>query len=203
MELILTAGGIFFLILLAFISFIALVFLASIIVKRKFEPQQPSLSVIIPAYNEERTIDKCIDSVLENNYPKEKMEVIVVDDGSTDKTKELAKRKKVKLLTQDHRGKSDALNLGIKNSRNEFIICLDADSFMEKDCIKELVKPFSNKKTGATSASIMVKNRKSVLGAFQNIEYAYHNLIRKQFLKSFRPWSVVHGSGIMLQKKSS
>ena len=185
MDLILTASGIFFSILLAFISFITLVFLASIIIKRKFEPQEPSISIIIPAYNEEKTISKCIESVLESDYPKEKLEVMVVDDGSTDKTREMAKRKKVRLLTQNHTGKSDALNLGIKNSRKEFVLCLDADSFLEKDCIKELVKPFSNKKIGATSASIMVKNRKSVLGSFQNIEYAYHNLIRSSFSKAF------------------
>ena len=185
MSLILSASGFLFSVLLAFILVIATVFLVSLTIKRKFELKERPVSVIIPAHNEEKNIGRCIESVLKSRYPAEMIEIIVVDDGSTDRTKEIAEKKKVKLLSQQQKGKADALNLGIKNSKNEIVFCLDADSFLDKECIRELIRPFSDEKIGATTASKTVENKKNLLGMFQNIEYAYYNLIRNSFSKTF------------------
>ena len=85
----------------------------------------PSVSVIIPAHNEEETIEDCIMSVLEDPYPNK--EIIVVDDGSTDHTENVAKKYPVKYVFQTHQGVSAAKNYGIKVSKGEFFVCLDAD----------------------------------------------------------------------------
>jgi cellulose synthase/poly-beta-1,6-N-acetylglucosamine synthase-like glycosyltransferase len=142
--------------------------------------------VVIPAFNEEKNIGECLDAVLKSSYPKKKLEVIVVDDGSTDTTPELvASHAGVKLLRQNHLGKVEALNLGVAKSKHDIIFAIDADTTINKDCIKELVKPFKDPCIGATTGSCGVSNKHSLLGAFQNIEYFYNNLIRKCFSSVF------------------
>ncbi len=186
MEIIMAAASVMFFILLSFIAFVFTVYIISLFVRKEFPEFEPRASIIIPAYNEAGNISSCLDSVFASNYPKEKLEVIVVDDGSTDGTRKIAERhKSVKILLQNHKGKSDALTMGVKSSKNDFIVCLDADTIIEPDCIREIVKPFSESDIGATTALIKVKNTNSILGMFQCIEYHYNNLIRSSFSKVF------------------
>ncbi len=186
MEIIMAAASVMFFILLSFIAFVFTVYIASLFVKKDFPEFEPLVSIIIPAYNEAGNISACIDALLASNYPKEKLEIMLVDDGSTDNTREIAESyKQVKILLQNHKGKSDALTLGAKSAKNGFIVCLDADTVIEPDCIRELVKPFSEKDIGATTALIKVRNTNSLLGMFQRIEYHYNNLIRSSFSKVF------------------
>jgi len=185
-DIIMLASGILFGILFSFLSFIFLVFMASGFFRRNYRSHEPKVSVVIPAYNEEKNIEECINSVFSSDYPKEKTEVIVVDDGSRDNTlKILKKYKKVKVLGQKHLGKVEALNLGVLNSSNEFVLTLDADTILEKNCIKELLRPFADKSVGATTGNNNVRNKKSMIGAFQNVEYHFSNLIRNSFSKVF------------------
>jgi len=185
-----TLGGLFFGILFSFLMFVFLIFLISRFIKRSSVNFEPNVSIIIPAYNEEANISKCLDSVFDLDYPKDKTEVIVVDDGSTDRTLNIINNyKMVKILKQNHKGKSEALNLGTKSALYDFILTLDADTIVDKDCLKEIVKPFADKNVGATTGNSKVRNRNTLTGIFQNIEYHYNNLIRNSF-------SVVFNNGI-------
>lgn len=183
-------GMFFFFILFAFLLFVFFVYLTSIFMKRSFPNFEPGISVIIPAYNEESNIRSCLESVFASNYPKNKLEVIVVDDGSTDKTVEIVEQfSNVKLLKQNHLGKSNALTYGTKKSNNDYVLCIDADTIISSDCIKEIVKPLFNPKIAAATGVSTVRNTNSLLGKFQTIEYHYNNLIRHSF-------SVVFNNGI-------
>ncbi len=186
MDILMLLGGVLFSVLFLFLLFIFAVYVVSIFINRKYPDFQPGISVVIPAYNEEKAIGECLGSVMSSNYPEEKLEVIVVDDGSTDSTPEIVKKyAKVKLLFQKHKGKSEALTLGAKAAKHEFVMTLDADTIIDRNCIKELVKPFNDIIIGATTGASTVRNRKSLLGVFQNIEYHYNNLIRHSFSKVF------------------
>ena len=97
------------------------------------------VSVIIPAYNEEGDIELCLKSL--KNQSRKKIEVIVVDDGSTDRTVEIVKEHKVKLLKQNHGGPGAARNRGAKQAKGEILIFIDADMHFPKDYIKNLIAP--------------------------------------------------------------
>jgi len=102
------------------------------------------VSVIIPAYNEEEDIKYCLDSLKNQSYKE--IEVILVDDGSTDKTIEIAKKYKIKILMQSHKGPGAARNFGATKSHGKILIFVDADMHFEKDYIKNLVKPILDNK---------------------------------------------------------
>ncbi|MCK4433705.1 MAG: glycosyltransferase, partial [Methanomicrobia archaeon] len=104
----------------------------------------PSVSVIIPAYNEENNIEKCLNSIKTQDYPKNKLEILIVDDGSTDNTRDVITNgfKYVHLYKNGHNGKAFALNTGIKEAKGDIIITMDADTVLEKTAIKEMVYEF-------------------------------------------------------------
>jgi len=136
----------------------------------------PPVSVIIPAYNEEKNIEATVKSVLSADYPNDR-EIIIVDDGSKDRTaqivKKLSKKNKiVRLVKGMHQGKAKAINLGMRNMKNDFFIVLDADTEIEKNSIVELVLPFSKKKIAAIASTIRVRKSSKILTWFQHFEYA-------------------------------
>ena len=135
----------------------------------------PKLSIIIPAHNEEATISNTIECVLKANYPKER-EVIVVNDGSVDRTEEIVKKisledDRVKIYNTKHAGKANAINLGVKNAKNDIIIALDADSEMKEDALIEIVKPFAREDVGAVSGIIRAIDNRNPITWFQDFEY--------------------------------
>ena len=104
---------------------------------------QPKVSVIIPAFNLEGYIDKCLESVCSQTIDKEDMEIIIVDDGSTDKTPQILdswaeKDERIKVLHKKNEGVSAARNDGIKIAKGEFIFFFDGDDFMEKETCSKL-----------------------------------------------------------------
>lgn len=109
---------------------------------------KPLVSVIIPTYNEERYIDACLQSLLSQTYKP--LEIIMVDDGSTDKTVEIAKRFKINLFKQKHMGPAGARNLGASKAKGEILVFPDADMKYDKKYIKILVKPILDKKAIGT-----------------------------------------------------
>jgi len=190
-------------VLFVFLVFVFSIFIASVFVKKKDNHFEPNVSVIVPAYNEENNIEECVNSILNSNYPKKKIEIIIVDDGSTDNTLKILKKfKNVEILKQNHQGKVEALNLGGMKSKHEFLVTIDADTILDKDCIKELVKPFMDKTVGATTGNNHVKNKRTFLSAFQNVEYHYSNLIRSSFSKVFKNGIWFSGSLAAYRKTS-
>src|SRR3989344_153153 len=96
---------------------------------------EPLVSILVPAYNEEKTILKTLISVQELDYPKEKIEVIVIDDGSKDNTKQIVQeyikdKPYFRLISHPNMGKAASMNKALKIAKGEFFACLDADSFV-------------------------------------------------------------------------
>ncbi|MBI2549695.1 glycosyltransferase [Candidatus Woesearchaeota archaeon] len=190
MDVVMVAGGVMFFVLFVFLMFVFVVYAVSLFVRRSFPDFEPGISVVIPAFNEEKNIAACLDSVFASDYAPDKIEVIVVDDGSTDSTVKIAKSyKSVKCVSAPHSGKAVALTVGAKAARHGFVLTIDADTFLEKECIRHLIKPLTDQYIGAVTGMCKVKNRSSLLGMFQNIEYHYNNLIKNSF-------SVVFNNGI-------
>jgi len=135
----------------------------------------PQVSIIIPAYNEEAHIAKTIGSALSLDYPREKLEVIVVDDGSTDGTLSAAREYEkdgVMVLTQQNGGKGAALNNGLRHAKGELIATMDADSELMSGTLMELLPIFDDKEVMAVTPAIKVKpGTGKLLVELQRIEY--------------------------------
>lgn len=123
----------------------------------------PYVTILIPVYNEERDIRVRLDNILESDYPKNKLEIIVIDSGSIDKTRSIIEsqfKNKVILITELQRqGKAHAINLGLQRCNGEIIILTDGTTRYDKTTIIQLVAPFKDIRVGAVSAKYHVPNR--------------------------------------------
>jgi cellulose synthase/poly-beta-1,6-N-acetylglucosamine synthase-like glycosyltransferase len=146
---------------------------------------QPEVSVLIPAYNEESVIVDTVRSALASRYPK--LEVLVVDDGSTDRTAELVRANfgsepRVRLLLQPNRGKPAALNHGLAEGLGEVVISIDADTIVDPEAIPRLVRHFADPRVGAVAGNVKVMNRNRWLTRWQALEYiTSQNLEKRAF----------------------
>ena len=157
----------------------------------------PPVSVIIAAYNEEKVIERTVDSILRNGYAN--MEIIVVDDGSKDGTLEVLRRRfsdeaNVSILTQPNGGKSAALSNGIQHAQHEILIAVDADTLFRSGTIGRLVRHFANPKVGAVSGNARVGNKKNWITRFQSIEYIYGFNLDRRALDYLNAITVVPGA---------
>ncbi|MEK6934925.1 MAG: glycosyltransferase [Nanoarchaeota archaeon] len=148
----------------------------------------PTVSILIPAYNEEKTIAGTIQSVINLDYPKEKKEIIVLNDGSKDNTDKIARNfKDIKVITKLNSGKADSLNYGISIAKNEYIVVVDADCYHEKDALLKVMNCFKeDPNIEAVTVAIRVKNQETLLGKLQYVEYTIISWARKllEFLNS-------------------
>jgi cellulose synthase/poly-beta-1,6-N-acetylglucosamine synthase-like glycosyltransferase len=132
----------------------------------------PSITLIVPAYNEERTISRTLRHLQGFDYPKEGVEILVVDDGSADRTFEVASRfKGVAVLKKKNGGKASALNYGLKFAKGELVGCVDSDSCPRSDALLKMVPFFSQENVGAVTSSIFVSGAKNTIERLQRIEY--------------------------------
>jgi len=105
--------------------------------------EYPKISIVMPVYNEENKIEACLCSIRNQDYPQENIEIVLVDDDSTDKTLEIARNFNVKIIKNGRRDYDIGKSLGIKNSSNEYIIFLDADNILPSmDWFNKMIKPF-------------------------------------------------------------
>ncbi|MBW9095370.1 glycosyltransferase [Microbacterium jejuense] len=145
-------------------------------------PVTEPVSVIVPAYNESAGIEAAVRSIAASDHP---IEVIVVDDGSTDGTADLVERlglPRVRVIRQQNQGKPAALNTGIRAAQHELIVMVDGDTVFEPDTVRLLVQPFTDPNVGAVSGNTKVANRGGLLGRWQHIEYVVgFNLDRRLF----------------------
>ncbi|MDD5086644.1 MAG: glycosyltransferase family 2 protein, partial [Candidatus Nanoarchaeia archaeon] len=130
----------------------------------------PFVSVIVPAYNEEESIKETLDSLIRLDYPKEKIEIIVVNDGSKDSTIQVTEKfisdnpgYDIKLVNQENQGKWMAMNNALKVAKGEFFACLDADSVVNKHALKRMVPYFEDENVAIVLPLIKVKKPKSIL----------------------------------------
>ena len=156
----------------------------------------PLISILIPAYNEEKVIGKTIESALEIDYPKK--EVIIIDDGSTDKTLLIAKRfqrDNVKVLHKENSGKATALNYGINFAKGEILTILDADTIAGKNSLKEIVKVFENApEAGGVAGNVKVRNKTNWLTWCQALEYVSGLQIARRAFDMFGAITIVPGA---------
>jgi|SRR3989344_2590872 len=143
----------------------------------------PSVSIIVPCFNEETTLKKTILSLLNLDYPANQLKIIAVDDGSTDGTlRELAQfenHPQISILTKENGGKYTALNLALEKAQSDLVGCLDADSLVNSDALKKIVPFFDDTSTMAVTSAIKVIEPRSVLQYAQKIEYNCSIFIRR------------------------
>ncbi|HET6529975.1 MAG TPA: bifunctional polysaccharide deacetylase/glycosyltransferase family 2 protein [Actinoplanes sp.] len=146
-------------------------------------PVTDPVSVIVPAYNEKEGIEAAVRSLAGGDHPE--IEVVVVDDGSTDDTAAIVERLQlpnVRVIRVPNGGKANALNTGIALAKHELIVTVDGDTIFEPDSIRMLVQPFADRKVGAVAGNVKVGNRKSLVALWQHIEYVVgFNLDRRLY----------------------
>ncbi len=151
------------------------------------EATDKTISLIVPAYNEEQGIARTIKSLLALDYPKEKVEIIVVDDGSSDKTYRIAQtfassaHPVVKVFTKQNGGKASAMNLGIGKARGEIVVTMDADSFIRPAALRKMIVYFTRPEVMCVSPSMGVYKPKGLWGRIVQIEYYMGVFLRKSF----------------------
>ncbi|MET9758657.1 bifunctional polysaccharide deacetylase/glycosyltransferase family 2 protein [Streptomyces sp. NPDC006372] len=140
------------------------------------------VSVVVPAYNEKECIANTLDSLARSTHP---IEIIVVDDGSTDGTADIAESlgmPNVRVIRQANAGKPAALNNGVRHAAHDIVVMMDGDTVFEPDTVRQLVQPFSDPRVGAVAGNAKVGNRTTVIGAWQHIEYVMgFNLDRRMY----------------------
>jgi cellulose synthase/poly-beta-1,6-N-acetylglucosamine synthase-like glycosyltransferase/peptidoglycan/xylan/chitin deacetylase (PgdA/CDA1 family) len=143
----------------------------------------PPVSVIVPAYNEAVGIEAAVRSLAASDYPR--LQVIVVDDGSTDGTAELVESlrlRRVRVIRQPNQGKAVALNTGIAAASYNVLVMVDGDTVFQPDTVRALVQPLQDPRVGAVSGNTKVGNRRKLLGRWQHLEYVIgFNLDRRMY----------------------
>ncbi|RLE83425.1 MAG: glycosyl transferase, partial [Thermoprotei archaeon] len=155
----------------------------------------PSLTVIVPAYNEEKVIARTIEALLDAEYPDK--EIIVVDDGSTDGTLNIALRYEklgVKVLHKENGGKYSALNYGLRAARGDIVVVVDADTIVGRKALKAMAMKFREPDVAAVCGNIKVLNRVNWLTKCQALEYVLGINIVRRALSNFGAVPVVPGS---------
>jgi len=149
----------------------------------------PLVTIAVPAYNEEKYIQKTIRSLIKLDYPKDKLEIIAINDGSTDQTKnkvnEIIKKYpqyNLKIINKKNQGKGAALNNAIKISQGEFFVCLDADSFVQRNALKKILPHFEEEEDIAVVLPCLkTKEGKNLVQKIQRYEYIV-NMFYKELM---------------------
>jgi peptidoglycan-N-acetylglucosamine deacetylase len=157
----------------------------------------PSVTVLIPAHNEETVIAQTVSSVLQSDLKD--LRIIVVNDGSTDKTGDLldehfSRESRVRIIHQANRGKAAALNLAMAEANTEVVVTIDADTEIEPDAISKLIRHFSDPKIGAVAGNVKVGNRSRWLTRWQALEYITSQNMEKRAFDLLNCITVVPGA---------
>lgn len=143
----------------------------------------PSTTIIVPCFNEERTLAETVKSLLNLDYPKDKLSLILVDDGSTDGTMRVMRRfanhSQVRVFGKENGGKHTALNFALEKVETELVGCLDADSFVNSDALLRIVPFFERERVMAVTPSVKVHEPKTFLQHIQKTEYSWGIFLRR------------------------
>lgn len=178
-----------------FVSLYYVIFWLLVLLEKKDEDNkstkkyEPTISILVPAYNEEKNIVSTLESAYNLDYPKQKIKLFFINDGSKDKTlqkatqylkKIIAKKEylEVKIIDQKNGGKFSALNNALKYVDTELFATLDADSIPEKDSLKKIIEKFKDEKIGAVSPVLKVYEPKNYLQKIQWFEYAVNHFYK-------------------------
>jgi cellulose synthase/poly-beta-1,6-N-acetylglucosamine synthase-like glycosyltransferase len=161
----------------------------------------PRISVIVPAYNEERVIRGTIESLLATDYPDK--EVVVVDDGSKDKTLEIAMefKDKVKVIHKENGGKASALNQGLLYTTGDIVVIVDADTIIGHSSLKHIAKTMGEENVAAVAGNVKIRNKTNWLTWCQALEYLSGIQIMRRGLDYFGAITIVPGALGAFRKK--
>lgn len=157
--------------------------------KRKLS-HYPNVVIAVPCWNESKTLRKTIESLLNLDYPKDKLKIWVVDDGSKDNTWEEVQKAKAELdtynqltiKTKENGGKHTVLNFVLEHNPNcDIFGCLDADSYVFPDTLHNMLLPFEEKKVMAVTPMLIVRKPKNILQAIQSVEYNFGLFLKRVF----------------------
>ena len=154
----------------------------------------PSISIIIPAYNEEKVIANTIEALISEDYPKK--EIVVVNDGSTDKTLEEANRYKnqIKVLSKENGGKATAMNHALRYCSGEIIVVIDADTIIGVGSLKELMQGFQSDKVAAVAGNVKIRNVNNLITRCQSLEYIASIQVARRVFDYFGSIPIVPGA---------
>ncbi len=145
----------------------------------------PTVSIIVPCFNEEATVIGTIDSLKKLNYPAEKLSILAVDDGSTDDTWSYLKKyendPQIRIFKKENGGKHTAVNLGIEKSSSDIVGCLDADSFVHPEALNRIMPLFSDPAVAAVTPAVRVRAPQNILEHIQHAEYNIGIFLRKMY----------------------
>lgn len=166
--------------------------------RKIYSDQTPRVSVIIPAYNEESVIVRVVTSILRSDYPK-LHEILVVNDGSSDNTASVvqttfANDPRVRVFTKPNAGKWAALNFGLNRIESDIAVMIDADTLLQSDAIRFLVRHFGDPKVGAVAGNAKVGNRTKLITKLQALEYVTNQNIERAGLAKLDAITVVPGA---------
>jgi len=154
------------------------------------DEELPTVTVIIPIFNEEKSIQRTLKSILSSDYPKGKLDVLMVDDASTDNSLEIAKSFvgehngiKVRVIAhKKNKGCGEAHNTGIRFAKGEIIQSMDADTFVEPHSLKEMMRRFKNPKVMCVCPAMIIYKPKGIFQKIQAAEYLLGLFLRRAFL---------------------
>ncbi|OGI68334.1 hypothetical protein A2732_01205 [Candidatus Nomurabacteria bacterium RIFCSPHIGHO2_01_FULL_40_10] len=165
----------------------------------------PAVTIVVPCFNEEHTVYKTVRSLLDLNYPKDKLKIFLIDDGSTDGTWNIIchfeKYKNVKIFHKKNGGKYTALNLGLEHSETDFFGGLDADSFIDSESLVRIMSYFEkDESVMAVAPSVTVHNPRNFIQNVQKEEY-HMGVYFKKMLGFLGAISVTPGPLTIFRKK--
>ncbi len=144
--------------------------------------EQPFVSLIIPAYNEENVIRTKIENALAIDYPRDQLEIVVASDGSTDRTVELAEAffdRGVRILAfRERRGKTDLVNDAVRESAGDILCLCDANVMFRPDALSYLVTRLNSPRVGAVSGDVRLASEESTFGEGESTYYRMERTVQ-------------------------
>jgi cellulose synthase/poly-beta-1,6-N-acetylglucosamine synthase-like glycosyltransferase len=164
---------------------------------RALSKDTPKVAIIVPCWNEQNTIQATVESLLALDYPTNKLEIVLVNDGSTDNTPavmdQYAENPQITVIHKENGGKHTAMNLGIEKAQDALYVgCLDADSFVAPDALREIIAYFEDQKVAAVTAAMSVWDPKTLLERMQNADYI-HGITLRHVISSLNGLYVTPG----------
>jgi cellulose synthase/poly-beta-1,6-N-acetylglucosamine synthase-like glycosyltransferase len=180
------------LIVYTYLVFPLLIVLRGILWRKPYKSEDvdplPFVSVIIAAYNEEKEIGEKLNNLLSLDYPKDRLEIVIASDGSTDRTDVIVRGYEehgIKLLSLPRLGKAGALNAAVAVSKGEILVFSDANSIYKSDALRAIVRPFADQQVGGVAGNqvYLKKKEANIVGAGER-SYWDFDRIMKQFESS-------------------
>jgi glycosyltransferase involved in cell wall biosynthesis len=153
--------------------------------------EKPKVSIVIPTYNCAGLIEETIRACLEQDYPNEKLEILVVDDGSTDNTRSIVEKYPVRYIYQENKGPAAARNNGWRSAKGEAVCFIDADCIPRQNWVSKLIQHYSRKDIVSVAGSYAVGDTPYLLDKFVHHEIRYRHSMMPDYINSFGTYNVL------------